>query len=263
MKLLQDFIAPYVRVIERNGQVDLAAHHGTAFFIDSDGTFVTARHVVESCAADVNKYGGIPAIVMRKPNDDQARYCGKISAVNFADDPFDVAVGRVTLPSRACFMFVEDVKAWLWEDVYTAGYPETAVHRNAGAFTVDARGQKGHILRTIKSGHVLLEPHPAVIEISFPITMGMSGAPLVMRNILGADGTPIPCFALLGVCVANATSRLVDFSYSEVKDGGNELTETTTRIEEYGIAHDIRPLADWQPACLSGVTLKAAIIPSA
>ena len=210
-------------------------------------------------AKRISKLGGFPGLVMRNPDDDIHRYFGQISTVDFAEAPYDVAVGYVKQPSRACFLFGDSAKTWMWEDVYTAGYPETAKHHQGMNITIDVRGHKGQVLRTIKPGHVLLEPHPAVIEVSFPIAKGLSGAPLVMRNAVDDDGQKIPYFILVGVCVAKATYQLVDFSHTQVQDDGKEFKETTKRIEEYGIAHDLRPLANWSPESLGGVTLRDAV----
>ena len=95
MKILQNFIAPYVRVEEKEGRLDMARVHGTAFFINSSGVFVTARHVVERCAADVSENGGSPVLAMRHPSDRHYVYRGEIVDISFAAEPYDVAVGVV------------------------------------------------------------------------------------------------------------------------------------------------------------------------
>ena len=108
MKILQEFIAPYVRVEEKGGRIVFGNAHGTAFFINSSGVFVTARHVVERCAVDVSENGGSPALVMRRQGDPQNVYRGEIEEVTFAPEPYDVAVGRVRQLSQAFFVLGKD-----------------------------------------------------------------------------------------------------------------------------------------------------------
>lgn len=261
MKVLQDFIAPYVRLDDPDGRSTVGTVHGTAFFINQRGAFLTARHVVQNCQADIDTNGGIAALVMRDDSRPELRFSGRVENLEFADMPYDIAVGIVHRASKGYFVFGEGAKAWMWEDVYTAGYPSSATRVEPGYITIDARGHKGHILRRVRAGHVLMHPHPDVIEVSFAITRGMSGGPLVMRNAVDTEGKPLPYFVLLGVCVSNEPSRVVDFSYTEVLDGNKEFRETTERIEEYGIAHDLRPLADWRPSYLAGLSLKEAVQP--
>lgn len=262
MKILQDYIVPVVRTDTDDRGIAVKGLFGTAFFINSRGVFVTARHVIENCEADVVANGGRIGLVMRKPGDNKYRYHTDIVHFTCHDPPYDVAVGVADKPSTAAFLFGEGCKVLVWDDVYTAGYPETAMHQLADQFRIDARGHKGQVLRKLPPGHFLVHPHPDVIELSFPITKGLSGAPLVLRDQHDADGNPLPYFVLIGVCVGNQPSEIVDFSHTEVTEEGNEFKETKSRIEEYGIAHDIRPLADWRPACLGDMTLRDAIQPN-
>ena len=263
MKLLQHFVVPYVRLDNPDERPTIGTVHGTAFFINSNGAFLTARHVVENCEADIKDHGGVAALVMSNEEHPEVRFAGRVERRFFPDKPYDVAVGTVRRKSKGYFVFDSGVKAWMWEDVYTAGYPVSATTRRNGDIRIDARGLKGEILRRLPAGDILIHPHPDIIEVSFAITRGMSGAPLVMRNAHDQNGNPIPYFVLLGVCVGNEPSQIVDFSHTEVQDGGKEFKERIARIEEYGLVHDIRPLKDWKPECLSPLTLGEAIQPDA
>ena len=66
------------------------------------------------------------------------------------------------------------------------GYPETALNTSAGNFNIHARMLKGYVQRLVAAGEIsLIAPHPACYELSFPVTLGMSGAPL-----FAAEGGP-------------------------------------------------------------------------
>lgn len=264
MKILQDYVAPYIRYDDSTQPPTIAAH-GTAFFINSSGTFLTAGHVVKNCEADIKNNGGSAALLVRDEKHPRKRIVARIEQFNLADDPYDVAIGVINQQSKTKggFVFGEHAKAWMWHDVWTAGYPESATLMIPGGFSIiDARGHKGQILRSLPAGHFLMHPHPDIFELSFAITKGISGAPLVKLNQKDQAGKKIPYFVLLGVCVGNGSSSLVDFAHEEVVDGVTQFKEIIKRIEEYGLAHDLRPLADWQPNCLKGASLRNAVQPT-
>ena len=58
MKILQDYIVPVVRLKEDGDRIRFVRLHGTAFFINSRGAFITAAHVIRGAAEDVDKNGG-------------------------------------------------------------------------------------------------------------------------------------------------------------------------------------------------------------
>ena len=74
-------------------------------------------------------------------------------------------------------------------------------------WTIDAQGHRGHIQCKLGPGHVLMHPHPAVIEVSFAVIRGSS---LVMRSQVAESESPIPYFSVLGVCMGNEESRVVE-----------------------------------------------------
>lgn len=257
MKILQDFIAPVVRFDEAT--TNIVSHQGTAFFIDGVGTFLTARHVVEDCIEEITSSGGRWGLVMR--HDADRRVAGFPTSVEFAPAPFDVAIARVDKPSKSHAVFDPKLKMWMWTDVYTAGYPASIVGMADGRFDIDARGHRGTVLRQVNARQPYLFEHPDLFELSFAITSGLSGAPLVLRGITGPDGKAIPYFVLAGVCVGSVDSTVVAHSRFESKTDKMEHIEVTSRIEQVGIAHDLRALADWQPKLLNGKPLQECIRP--
>jgi len=254
MKILQDFIAPLVRL--EGTTTNIGSHHGTAFFINPSGIFLTARHVVEECQQHIDKHGGRGALVMR--HSATARVAGLITQVEYADPPFDIAIGRVDKASKSFFLFDPAAKLWMWTDVYAAGYPVSAASLSGPMKDIDARGFKGTILRQVRRGQLGTD-HPDLLELSFAITNGLSGAPLVLRDVADHEGKPIPYFFLAGVCVGSTEAEVVAFSHTEVQDAERTFKEKTSRIEQYGIAHDLRSLGDWRPQILDGKSLKEVV----
>lgn len=50
-------------------------------------------------------------------------------------------------------------------------------------------------------------------------------------------------------------SELVEDERLEVLENGSTNRELKVKIEEYGVAHDLRPLYKWRPAGLHGKSL--------
>lgn len=79
MKIIEHYLAPMVRVEEDSaGRIMWKGLCGTAFFINSRGAFITAKHVFEDAVAAVEKYGGAIALSVRKPGDDEHTFVGEI-----------------------------------------------------------------------------------------------------------------------------------------------------------------------------------------
>lgn len=245
MKILQDYIVPVVRVVEDGERLEFGRLHGSAFFINSRGAFISAKHVFENAHDDALRTGGKVALSMRKRGDNNYRYAGHIQDISVANDPYDVVVGYIAEPSRSCFAPGDTRKVWAWTDVYTAGYAASAVSQDGDHVRPDTRSLKGYIVRKVPAGEFLaiVGPHPSAFEVSFSIPVGISGSPLVMRY--GPNETPPPGapFPLLGICTGTVT----------VSIGAG--------TENYGVVQDLTPLLDWKPDCLGGETLRDAIRP--
>ena len=96
MKIAEEYIVPVVRSTERDGQIYVERVHGTAFFINSRGVFITAAHVLRNATADMEENGGAIGLVMLRPGDTTHHYEGEILRFTFAPTPYDVAVGVVS-----------------------------------------------------------------------------------------------------------------------------------------------------------------------
>jgi hypothetical protein len=136
-------------------------------------------------------------------------------------------------------------------DVMTLGYPESAIGADFRAKVLNLRCRKGYIQRRIRPGDIHVGKHPDGFELSFLVSPGLSGgAPL----FYGGQQK------LIGICVASYRSEQIDDSIVEIDNNGHEYRETRLRIEQYGFAHDIRPLfSTWRPELLEGKSLSEAI----
>jgi hypothetical protein len=110
------------------------------------------------------------------------------------------------------------------------------------------RGFRGYVHREVKAGQLQGGSHPDAFETSFTMPQGLSGGPLFLT---GSQQEVV-----IGVCVGVNRGETTEFLFEEVQADGRLVTERRVRIEEYGIAHDVRPLLDWRPANLGGLTLR-------
>jgi len=101
-----------------------------------------------------------------------------------------------------------------YEDERGAGSASVA---EADQFRSYVRHLRGHMVRRLLAGRLLMEAHPEAFELSFPIPRGISGAPLfVARNGVWTG---------IGVCVGNQPAEVLDFEHSEVDENGQEIIE--------------------------------------
>ena len=172
-----------------------------------------------------------------------------------APEPCDIAIGKVDGGWRSWFSLPEVSSAAPWLDVATLGYPETALNAAAGNFQMHARMLKGYIQRLADAGEIeLIAPHPDCYELSFPVTSGMSGAPL-----FAAEGDRQE---LLGVCVGSYSAEVTEYHSTLVEDDGRCLEERSVKVEQIGIAESLFPLFEWTPKIADGRSLAGLIAPS-
>jgi hypothetical protein len=244
---VQSVVASIVRVRMENGLGYVEQLHGTGFFISKQGHLLTARHVIEKGQADIKAHGGFLAF-FPKMADGSSSHCHPIQDANFAPEPFDIALCAVGRPSGT-FYRIEPRKVEAWQDVASAGYPMSMVKKSTTTYEVHTRFHRGYVQRVIRPGDLLIGPNPPGFEVSFPVTEGLSGAPLFIYN-------PKHDF-LIGVCVGSIQSRVVAYEDVLIHSPTEKTHEQVARIEEIGIAHSVLALVDWKPEMLGGKTLGA------
>ena len=243
--LLEDYVVPICSARMITGKAMLSCLLGTAFFVDERGVFLTARHVAEATRKDSTVVYGL---VVKSDETSGNSEFAQIVEWEYAPSPHDVAIGRVNFRSNPWFSVYRDVYMNPWKDVATLGYPETALNVTSDEFNVHIRALKGYIQRFVEAGEIdLIRPHPACYELSFPITLGMSGSPL-----FSAEGTTQE---LIGVCIGSFKAEIVEYLSEEISEDGKEFKEKHLKVEQIGIAQSILPLRKWTPTVLGGKCL--------
>lgn len=244
---LQSYVIPVCLYSEGNGQATIKELMGSAFFLNTEGIFLTAGHVIQgaierSAATDLRI--GLCQKADRGTSA-QSVMC-QIVEHEFAPPPYDIAIGRSSTGSET-LLRLDNVDISVWQDVAAFGYPLSIVNTDANRFDIGLRCHKGHIQRIVQAGEIKISPNPAAFELSFSISRGLSGSPLfVHRN---------PKDVVIGVCIGSVRSEITDSEIVEVNDAGKQFRESRLKIEEFGLAHDIRGLHTWSPKILGGKSL--------
>jgi hypothetical protein len=211
--------------------------------INFTGTFLSARHVIVAGEVDVRDHSGFLGLC---PRNESGNVASRILHRDLAIEPWDVCIGQVNFNCETP-LTLKDVQVNVCRDVAAYGYPITAQNVSADQFWMYGRGFKGYIHREVKSHHFPDATHPDSFETSFAMPHGLSGSPLIVHDQ--------HCEIVVGVCAGANRGETIDFMLEEVNDKGEIFREKTVRVEEYGIAHDIRPLFGWKPSGFSGPTL--------
>lgn len=247
MSFLQSVVVPVCLYSEANEQALILSLQGTAFFIGQRGVFLTARHVVEAARSEATRRSCQIGLVTKADHGKSDRsMVTPLTSIEFAPAPYDVAVGKVSYRPQT-FLHLGNRNIAEWQDVATLGYPENAVEGEPGSILLQMRCLKGYIQRTLQAGISGITAGPQSFEISFLLSRGLSGAPLFIHQQ--------PRDLVIGVCVGSHKREIVAHQYSEVDIDGKRYTEKVMSIEQYGIAHDLRPLHNWKPKLLEGSTL--------
>jgi hypothetical protein len=257
MNYLEEIVIPICLYKEENNQAKLISLCGTAFFINNLGIFLTARHVIENAkATSLEKNLKIGLNVKgNNPKNNNNVICPLLQ-YDFAPEGFDIAIGTIKYLTESAFHWGKTEPS-IWKEIATVGYPEAALIRlSCGSVFIPTRGHRGYIQRLIEPNELPhLGKHHKLLELSFPITKGLSGAPLFYRENNRNY--------LAGVCIGSYSSEIVDYAneLTEItKEGEKEVTkEKKVKIIECGITQDIKDLENWKPELLSGSTLRGVM----
>jgi len=245
---LQSIVAPICTYSQVGNAFYVQQLFGTGFFFNTSGFFLTARHVIEDGMHNASECGHRLGIFLMTDNP-KCSLTAPIIEFEFADDPFDIAICKTDYHVNTWFK-LERRTVEVWQDVATMGYPISTAAQVVAEYQVQQRVHKGYIQRVIPQERLSPGSHPDAFELSFPITHGLSGSPLFIY-MQSHD-------AVIGICVGSHKSRVVDYETVIYKDEKVEAKETSVRIEEFGVAHDVRSILDWRPACLRGRSLLEA-----
>lgn len=178
---LQSVVSPVCRFTVVDEICMIQKMHGTAFLATTDGVFITARHVIENAFSDRATNGGEIG-VFPTTNINGAKRTLTVLVIDYehAPHPYDISIFRTKYCSGTPFRF-QELSVNVWQDVATTGYPISVV-RSSEKYEVQQRAHKGYVQRVIPPGRIYIGEHPNSFEVSFPITQGLSGSPLVIHR---------------------------------------------------------------------------------
>lgn len=195
--------------------------YGTGFFIASDGTFMTARHVL-----DVTLEPGEEIVILRQgpvlPTDPlgieyETREV-KILDARFSLQ-FDIAVAQAVEPGEVEVLSIAADDPPINLDVLTMEFGGSAPEERGDPprrhWNLNPYHRKGHILRTFRSEYPERE-HPVLcLELSFPALFGASGAPILVEKT--GD--------VVGMIVANVELHLLPAHVEKIESAGGTKEE--------------------------------------
>lgn len=182
---------------------------GTGFFIRPDGTFLTAKHVLEGVT---RPSGEDLAVVMLPGGPTLHRVCD----VRLADQ-FDIALGRAEGVEDIQPLEIATEDAPMNRDVLTVEFSGTQSRvledgRPAMHFTPYHR--KGYVICSYTSTYPEVVPTQS-LDLSFPALRGASGAPVIVE----ADGS------VVGMVLANVERHLLPAQVERVELGSDQREE--------------------------------------
>lgn len=187
---------------------------GTAFFIGSKGFFLTARHVIGDA---VNHSKGQDVFLVAKKDDGTShKSVGHLlSTYEFADAPYDVAVGKVNYKFKSPLKLTQGNKVSHWQEVASIGYPETSSDYEASDLFMNLRAFKGYVHRETLPSEGPFGRHPNGYELSFLPGKGASGAPVFT----------VPDEKVIGVAVSSFRSERELYEQTDVLSDGSKYVK--------------------------------------
>lgn len=222
---LDGYIFPIFSVTEGEEILHVHKFLGTGFWVDTEGHFLTCKHIFDSLET-----GQLPAI--GQPFGQQGDRFIPILKSN-SHPKFDISVGQAPKSAVGGVLKKYERAFGLGLDVQAFGY--TNAGRMADLYQLDVRLLRGYISRHTEDSLGL--PSPSLIEVSFGSPSGFSGSPLLVNT------------EVVGVMYRNLESKLESYSVSETKEGQSEFREVAYRIYEYGIAHRLSDLFPFMKQC--------------
>lgn len=229
--ILQSIIIPICRINDKSKNMDFL--YGTAFFTCVPGIFITANHVYQAMLDAQNKnpehFYGLCV------KGESGNLLVAIEKIESSPIGLDIAIGKVNFNSVSPIKLVKE-KPFFLQDVLTIGYPENASEREKYNKQIshwcDLRAHKGIINREIFTKASELAMSKDLIELSFIVDRGISGAPLFVDNTN---------YLVTGVCLG---ARVI-------QEGILNESEKIPNYTQYGRACMTSSFSTWIPKFLT------------
>jgi hypothetical protein len=234
MPSVQDYVVAVVRLpATAQGETEIELV-GSAFFLDERGTFLTASASFSEPRPDARL-----ALAVRLADRRAPVSLVPIAAHEFADPPWEIAIGRAEVATQNCFAWAgRSAASLLWERVHAYGCVAWEPGEPPRPARAAYRSLEGNVFEERPAERGLLAPE---LHLSFGVPTQLRGAPLFLHAR--------PRAKLLGICVGNGGLGLLRFPLRSA--GTSEV-----RNDVYGIAQDLREAGSWKPALLGGRSLR-------
>ena len=188
---------------------------GTGFFVQPDGTFMTAKHVVDA----VPPSSSLAAVDTRAQPPSPGLHL--IEDLRLSPD-YDIAIGRIPSWGLPYPLELSEAEPALNADLITLEFSQTSVQAGPDGLrhlNLVHSARKGHVVREYVTDSLPITPTPThVLELSFPALRGASGAPVV------AELRPQPG-AVVGLLVANVERHLMPAQVERIEDDTGVVEE--------------------------------------
>lgn len=217
-----DFVFPLISgKYTADGSIKVGRFLGTGLFINSNGIFITCKHVAESLEDEQHLFKA----QLKGPSS------GNYLAINnlTIHNRYDLAWGQVATRKKTGFLMPYQGPYALGLDVGAFGFTDAG--KQHGILSVDPRYLRGHISRTSEDPYEF--PSRSLCEVSFSVPSGFSGTALLSDK-----------YHLSGMLYGNTESKIQAYSLTEIIDGNKTFQEKAYRVLEFGLAHSIFDLIE-------------------
>jgi hypothetical protein len=201
---------------------DLINFAGTCFFVDDEGTVATCAHCIEY--VDFSKHV-IIGLNLKTKNPKDFVLINDFLVV----EGLDMAFGKTILKGNKYFKPFKG-KIEIGFDLMCLGFNLHGA--NSENIEISPRLHKGHVVRAYSRPDKRLRCL-SQFELSFPVTFGFSGAPVISHN-----------HQLVGMAYGNYESRIDVFQADKTLenngyDGIEKRAKTISRVLEFGLMHQV------------------------
>ena len=253
-----DVVSPVVIAEKHQQGWSVGRLMGTAFYINDDGFFLTVGHVLRAAIDGAKQDYEHPSLLRRQKNTGEYKV-GILDRYEFSPKPHDIAIGKIHGETKSYYELANPGTDLVWKNVHAIGYPDSTFIEVKGSKIISPRKLTGQVTRFLMEDEPRFDCANSDFELSYRIPYKMSGSPLFIFDTSADEVLNDKFISLIGICVGNLESEILAHESIEIDDKDGLHKERRLKIEEYGIAHNLWEIRDWEPEILDGLTLMDAI----